>query len=308
MILGLNNPDDSGVFRLDNQKALVQTTDFFTPIVDDAQDFGRIAAANALSDIFAMGASPITALNLVAFPYQKIPLTILSQILNGGQEKVEEAGATIIGGHTIEDIEPKYGLAVTGLVDLKELLTKKGAMVGDILIMTKQIGTGIVTTGIKRGVTTLEEQEICIENMKTLNQKAQKILNYQRVNALTDITGFGLLGHLMEMLKASGVGAKLSIKEQYFLPGTIRLAEKNIIPGGSKSNYQFLKDQLSFAAAIPQFYHYILADAVTSGGLLAAVKKEKAQEALQLLKKEKQISHAFIIGEIISEKNKIIIE
>lgn len=304
VLVGLGAIDDAGVYQLNDEQAIVQTIDFFTPIVDDGREFGRIAAANALSDLYAMGAQPLTALNVVGFPSEKIALEILGEILQGGQEKVEEAGAVLIGGHTVDDEEPKYGLAVTGLVHPQRIIKKTGARPGDVLVITKPIGAGILTTGIKGGL--VEENNIknVIKIMATLNKAGARILNFDVVDAMTDITGFGLMGHLFEMIEASGVGARLRVTPQYFIPGSEKLAEKGVVPGGTLRNAKYLESHVDWKDT-PRHRKFLLCDAMTSGGLLAAVKPEKLDSVLVELKKDKEVPDSIIIGEIISGEPRI---
>lgn len=295
VLVGLDGVDDAGIFQINEEQALVQTVDFFTPVVDNPHDFGRIAAANALSDIYAMGAEPLIALNIVSFPSQKISLEVLADILDGGREKVQEAGATIIGGHTIEDQEPKYGLAVTGLVHPKRIVKTSGAEPEDVLVLSKPIGAGVLSTGIKRGKVTAEEGRIATEVMAALNARAARILSHDRVHAMTDVTGFGLLGHLMEMLQPSGVAAELEIPPGLFLPGSKRLAKEGVIPGGSKANLEYLQNEVTFAPDTPPWKKLLLADAMTSGGLLAAVKPDSLDVVIRELQEVGQI---FILGRV----------
>ncbi len=308
VLLGLDIFDDAGVFLINEDTAIVQTVDFFTPIVDDPGDFGRIAAVNALSDIYAMGATPVVALNIVAYPSNKLPLYVLARIMQGGQEKVQEAGATIIGGHTVEDDEPKYGLAVTGIVHPEKIIAKGGARPDDILILTKPVGTGILTTALKRGEVSEEDIEPAVDMMKVLNRGAAEILNFDRVNALTDVTGFGLLGHLYEILKASNVAARLRVHEEIFLPHSVQLADKGMIPGGTLNNLKHLQKSVHFNEGIPEHIKFLLADAMTSGGLLATVSPDKAKEVIDDLKASKGVPAAFVIGEILPGKPGIYVE
>lgn len=299
VLVGLDIIDDAGVYQINEEQALVQTIDFFTPIVDDGVDFGRIAAANALSDLYAMGAQPLTALNIVAFPSQKIPLEILSDILRGGQEKVEEAGAVIIGGHTIDDEEPKYGLAATGVVHPHRIIKKNGAQPGDILVMTKPIGAGILTTGMKGDLVGQEEIRNAVEVMATLNHAGSKILNFDVVNAMTDVTGFGLLGHLWEMLGNSQTAAKLKINPDLFIEGSEKLAKDGVAPGGTLRNLKFLEGNVEWGKT-PRHIKFLLCDAMTSGGLLAAVKPEFLDKVKKELEGNEDVPAVLVIGEIIS--------
>ena len=284
--MGSSTRDDAGVYLLNETTALVVTTDFFTPVVDDAFEFGRIAAANALSDIYAMGARPLVALNLVAFPSRELPMEVLGDILRGGAEVVGEAGALIIGGHSIDDAEPKYGLAVVGTVAPEAVITNGGAQPGDVLILTKPLGSGIVTTAIKRDLASSEEISEITQLMAALNAAAGGVFaeHHAAVHALTDVTGFGLLGHLLEVLEASEVGAQLSYEAVPFLESARRHAKAGVVPGGTRANLDAVVDSVVFDDALGETERLMLADAQTSGGLLAAVAPGAAgvvQEALR---------------------------
>ncbi len=281
--MGCSTRDDAGVYLLNETTALVVTTDFFTPVVDDAFEFGRIAAANALSDIYAMGARPLVALNLVAFPSRDLPMEVLGDILRGGAEVVGQAGALIIGGHSIDDAEPKYGLAVVGTVAPEAVLTNAGGLAGDVLILTKPLGSGVVSTAIKRDLATPEEIAEITKIMSTLNAAAGSVFadHHEEVHALTDVTGFGLLGHLLELLEASGVGARLSFESVPFLDSAKRHASAGVVPGGTRANLHAVVDSVSFDDSLGETERLLLADAQTSGGLLAAV----APEAVDSIRK-----------------------
>jgi len=298
VLVGLDIIDDAGIYQISEDQALVQTIDFFTPIVDDGRDFGRIAAANALSDLYAMGAEPITALNVVCFPSQKIPLEILGEILNGGQEKVEEAGAVLIGGHTVDDDEPKYGLSATGLIHPRRIIKKGGARPGDVLVMTKPIGAGILSTGVKGAMVEEKDIQNAVEIMATLNRAGAKVLNFDTVNAMTDITGFGLMGHLFEMMEASGTAARLIISSDWFIAGSEVLAQKGVVPGGTLRNIKFLENNVNWNNT-PRYHKFLLCDAMTSGGLLAAVKPEKVESVIKELEKDADVPSSIIVGEVI---------
>ncbi len=247
LLVGLEVSDDAAVYRLAPDQAVIHTLDFFTPIVDDPYDFGRIAAANALSDVWAMGARPLVALNLVAFPTGTVPMEVLGRILDGGGDTVQAAGAALLGGHSIQDEEPKYGLAVVGIVHPDAVLGNVGAKPGDVLLLTKAIGTGIITTGLKRGLTTPEEAAQATTSMATLNRAAGEVFarHHAAVNALTDVTGYGLVGHLLEMLEGSDVGAEVSLGAVPLLPGTRRLADADVFPGGTRANHTAAADRSS---------------------------------------------------------------
>ncbi len=299
LLVGLETNDDAGVYKLNDSTALVQTLDFFTPIVDDPYSFGQIAAANAISDVYAMGGTPITALNIVAFPIADLDKQILAAILEGAGNKLSEAGVALVGGHSIDDKEPKFGLAVTGTIHPDKIRTNSGAQAGDVLILTKPIGVGILTTSIKRGL--LEESEIkrVTEVMATLNKTAAETLGNYEVHACTDVTGFGLLGHASEMAQGSEVGIRISAQQVPVLPRVKQLAENGAVPGGTKNNFNYLKDDVTFASSLDQTDQWILCDAVTSGGLLAAVNESDAEEVLTELK-DKNIEAA-IIGRVENE-------
>jgi selenide,water dikinase len=270
--------DDAGAYQIADDLAIVQTVDFFTPIVDDPYDFGAIAAANALSDIYAMGAKPLTALNLVAFPKDG-PLDVLALIIRGGADKAMEAGVSIIGGHSIDDREPKYGMAVTGTVHPEKMALKGGAKAGDRLVLTKPLGTGIISTAIKAGRAPEEMIATATRNMKTLNKDASDAMVEAGVRGATDITGFGLLGHLHEMLHVSGVSARLNLSAVPFIRGVRELA-KFSVPGGTRANLRYVSDKVGWASGITEDEKLMLADAQTSGGLLIAVSPDRLDALL----------------------------
>ncbi len=302
VLVGTATADDAGVYRLTDEIALAQTVDFFTPIVDSPYDFGRIAAANAFSDIYAMGARPVIALNIVAFPKES-PIEILGEILRGGAEKAAEAGVSIIGGHSIDDREPKYGMAVTGLVHPKKIVANSGARPGDRLVLTKPLGTGVVATAIKKGNPRPETVAEAVEQMAALNRAASEAMTEVGVSACTDITGFGLLGHLKEMIDASGVGAALRTAEVPFLPGVLDLAEGHMAQG-SRNNLRFAEPHVSWEPAVPVPVRLLLADAQTSGGLLIAVPQANLPDLLHALEK-KGVQTRSVIGEINDARGKI---
>jgi selenide,water dikinase len=291
--------DDAGVYKLTDEIAMVQTVDFFTPIVDDPYDFGAIAAANALSDVYAMGAKPLTALNLVAFPKDG-PLEVLADILRGGAEKAAEAGVSIIGGHSIDDREPKYGMAVTGVVHPGKMMLKAGARPGDRLVLTKPLGTGIISTAMKVGRATDETVRVATQSMKTLNRAASEAMVDAGVTGATDITGFGLLGHLSEMLRASNVSARLSMSEIPIIPGVHDLS-KVYVPAGSRANLRYLESVLVCAKEVSEEDKLILADAQTSGGMLIAVPRERQEDLLQGLA-ARGVEIRAVIGEIVEDE------
>jgi selenide,water dikinase len=280
LLVGIDTSDDAGVYQLSEDLALVQTVDFFTPIVDDPYSFGQIAAANAISDIYAMGGKPLTVLNIVAFPINKLDKQVLADILRGAGDKVQEAGATLVGGHSIDDNEPKFGLAVTGLIDPKKIRTNAGAKPGDKLILTKPIGVGILTTSIKKDRLNEQEVERLTRVMSTLNKTAAETMESYDVHACTDVTGFGLLGHASEMAKGSRVGIRIMKDQVPVLPRVRELAEEGFVPGGTKNNFAYLQDSVTFPETMNQIDQWILCDAVTSGGLLISVAAEQAQDLL----------------------------
>lgn len=299
LLVGLETSDDAGVYKLNDEVALIQTVDYFTPIVDDPRMFGQIAAANALSDVYAMGGKPLTVLNIVGFPVKKLDKAILADILRGASEKVQEAGAIVVGGHSIDDQEPKFGMAVTGTVHPDNVWTNSGAKPGDALILTKPIGVGIQTTAIKRDALDGAQLERVMQVMASLNKTASEVLQAFDVHACTDVTGFGLLGHAKEMACGAGVGFEISASKVPVLPGTRELAEQGIAPGGSRSNHKWLQDNVEYDATIDDVTQLILCDAVTSGGLLAALPEEQAEAAVRRLH-EAGVGDAGIIGSVVS--------
>ncbi len=271
MLVDASTGDDAAVLRRSDGTALVFTTDFFTPIVDDATDFGRIAAANALSDVYAMGGRPAYCLSLVGWPRDKLPLSQLGEVLKGAAEIVTEAGAVIVGGHSIDDPEPKFGLVVIGEVDPERMTTNAAARRGDRLVLTKPIGSGIIATAIKRGLAPPGVERAAVKNMTTLNAAAAEAGRAAGVRAATDVTGFGLLGHLRAMLAASGCSADLHAPAVPLLPEVRSLVEAGCVPGGTRRNLESVAATTEFAADLDETDRLILADAQTSGGLLLAV-------------------------------------
>jgi selenide,water dikinase len=289
---------DAGVYKITEDCALVQSVDFFTPIVDDPRSYGRIAAANALSDIYAMGGKPLTVMNLVGFP-ACLEHDVLVEILKGGAEKVLEAGAVIVGGHTVEDDEPKYGLAVTGLVDPAKLVTTAGAQPGDVLVLTKPLGTGILATALKGEVIKEEQMAEAIRNMEMLNKTASEIMLEVGVNACTDITGFGLLGHALELAEASKVGIEINASALHIYPQVMELAAIGLVPVGSYRNRQhYLPNVINREQLAPEIVD-ILADPQTSGGLLIVVPEDKLKKLTTQLKASG--CDAFEIGRVTSD-------
>ena len=270
MLVGLNTPDDAAVWRLDESRVLVVTTDFFTPVVDEPYQFGAIAAANSLSDIYAMGAKPFMALNIAAMPVDLDP-DIIREVFRGGAEKVKEAGAVIAGGHSVQDKEPKYGLVALGMAEEKDLLTKDRAQPGDILVLSKPLGTGVTTTALMRDKGAPEHEEEAVKWMTLLNSAASELAGMVGVRAATDITGFGLIGHGIEMAEASKVSLEIHFEQVPFFSGAREYAELGTFPGGTMDNQKFFRDRVEFAAGITEPEQLLLFDAQTSGGLLMAV-------------------------------------
>ncbi|HLU23695.1 MAG TPA: selenide, water dikinase SelD [Bacillaceae bacterium] len=300
LLVGLDTSDDAGVYKLTDDLAIVQTLDFFTPIVDDPYSFGQVAAANAISDIYAMGGKPLTALNIVAFPIATLEKKILAEILRGAADKLQEAGATLVGGHSIDDKEPKFGLAVTGTVHPDKVRTNAGAKPGDTLMLTKPIGVGILTSSLKKGLLSEDEITNVTNVMTTLNKTAAETMEPFNVHACTDVTGFGLLGHASEMAKGSKTGIRILKNEVPILDRVRELAEQGIIPGGTKNNFAHLEGAVTFPETMDQIDQWILCDAVTSGGLLISVAGEEAQELLNALQSAGVLAR--IIGEVFAEQ------
>jgi selenide,water dikinase len=293
------------VYRIDRNRALVQTTDFFTPIVDDPFAYGQIAAANALSDVYAMGGRPLTALNLMGIPVDLVPPRIVNQILRGGATKIKEAKCVLIGGHTIRNPAPIYGLAVTGMVSPQHMLTNATARAGDALILTKPLGTGIITTGIKRGLISRLLERRVIAVMKKLNSIGPELAEGGLLRAAVDVTGFGLLGHLGAMCRASGVGAEIAASAVPVISAEVfRLIEGGYIPGGSRDNLEFANEFTEWGRASP-VQKAVLTDAQTSGGLLLSVPRRNLGAVMKRLKSHQALSAA-VIGQIVpSSKPKI---
>jgi len=299
LIVGFDKFDDAGVYKISPELALVQTVDFFTPVVDDPYLYGQIAAANALSDVYAMGGKPLTVLNVACFSCSLNP-AILAEILKGGAQKIKEAGAVLVGGHTVTDNEIKYGLSVTGTVDPQKVVTNSGAKSGDVLILTKPIGTGIITTSFKFDLIGDEGLHEAAVVMSTLNKVASELMQKIGVNACTDITGFGLLGHSYELAAGSGVGIKIYCSKVRLMKNVIELIEKGSVPGGAYSNMNYFGQWINFDDSISKANRISLFDPQTSGGLLISVPAEKAHELLKELH-ENLVEWAETIGEIVEE-------
>ena len=273
LLVGLNKADDAAVYQLNGDQAIINTTDFFPPIVDDPYDFGAIAAANALSDVYAMGGKVLFAMNLVAFPAD-LDMAILTEILRGGADKVKEAGGVVVGGHSVQDKEPKYGLAVTGIIDPAQVKKKGGAHAGDVLLLTKPLGVGIVTTALKRDLTTDDEVAAAVESMKTLNKLAAEAAIASNASGMTDITGFGLLGHSYEMAGQADVEFHFDSAKLPFLPGAVGYGERGVFPGGMGRNWTHFDSHVTFGANVSETIQKMLWTPETSGGLLVSVAPE----------------------------------
>jgi selenide, water dikinase len=298
LLVGRETSDDAGVYRLTANLALVQTIDFITPVVNDAYDFGRIAAANALSDVYAMGGRPLTAMNVVCFPIKTMSKAILGEILRGGLEKIHEAGAVLVGGHSVEDSEIKYGLSVTGLVHPERVLTNAGAQVRDALILTKPLGTGVLATAIKAGLISASDEGMAVESMATLNRKAAELMGSYSVNACTDITGFGLLGHALEMAAASGVCLVLNAAHVPLLPQARDLVEMGLVPAGTYANRNYCNHLIRHREPVDPVLLDLLADAQTSGGLLISLPEDQAHSLLADFEAH-GVDHAAIVGRVV---------
>ena len=283
LLVGLSTTDDAAVYKMSDELALVQTVDFFPPIVDDPYAYGEIAAANALSDVYAMGGTPLTALNIVGFPVE-LPKDILGRVLQGGMSKAKEAGVLIVGGHTVDDKEPKYGMAVTGVVKPGSQVTVDAAKPGDVLVLTKPIGTGIITTAGKAERVDSEVLEGAVRTMSTLNRAASEAMVKVGVNACSDVTGFGLLGHLRNIVEASGVGARLTLSDVPVLAGARELLDDGIAPGGTHRNLESIDPIVAWDASIDENSRLLLSDAQTSGGLLISVEPARLDSLLAELK------------------------
>ena len=276
LLIGFNKADDAGIFRISENLALVQTLDFFPPIVDDPYNFGRIAAANALSDVYAMGGRPVTAMSIVGFP-QKLPASILADILRGGTEKIEEAGAVVVGGHSVQDNELKYGVSVTGLINPSKVLSNSNAQIGDKIYLTKKLGTGLITTAIKRNAVSDDLIDLVTTQMVELNKAAADIMVKHNPSSVTDITGYGLMGHAYEMAEGSGVTIRFDINKLPLLPDVLKFAEDMMAPGGTFANIEFLEGKYSLDKEINPHFEYLLFDPQTSGGLLISIPESNCE-------------------------------
>ncbi len=307
VLVGVNTIDDAGVFKLNGELALVQTVDFFTPIVDDPYTYGAIAAANSLSDVYAMGGEPVTALNIVCYPKSTVKPEILAEILHGGYDKALEAGCFVIGGHSVEDKEMKYGLAVTGKIHPEKILTNTRAQPGDALVLTKPLGTGIVTTAFKLGTISDELYHTVTESMLTLNRIPSRLAVKYEAHACTDITGFSLLGHAWTMAKASEVGFVFYSSCIPVFPGTEELAAQGFLTGANVTNRKYIEGYIQIDAKIPEDFIKVLYDPQTSGGLLISVSSEVAEEFVNALQQQGVLA-ATIVGRVTQENHgKIIV-
>jgi selenide,water dikinase len=300
VIVGVQSGDDAGVFRLSDDLAIVQTIDFITPLVDDPYTFGQIAAANSLSDVYAMGGKPVTAMNVVCFPVGSQDISVLKDILRGGLDKMREAGVALVGGHSVDDEELKYGLSVSGVVHPDKVVTRDRAQPGDRLILTKPLGTGIMTTALKGGVMDDENLPAVVSSMTTLNKVASELMQEIGVNACTDITGFGLLGHARGMIEKNQLGLEIMIDAVPIFRGVREFSEMGLVPGGTGRNMDFYRKTIELDGDIDQQVLDILFDPQTSGGLLIAIPKDKAEHLLEELHRN-QINAAAIIGEVVSK-------
>ena len=297
LLVGFDTSDDAAVYRLTDDLAVVQTLDFFPPIVDDPYDYGAIAAVNALSDVYAMGGVPLLALNIVCFP-EDLPKEVLGRMLLGGMDVAKEAGIVIAGGHTVKDREPKYGLSVTGVVRPDRIITNAAAAPGDDLVLTKPLGSGIITTAAKAGVTDDKILAGAVDTMRQLNRTAAEVMVEAGVKSATDITGFGLAGHLLGMLRASGTAAKLSFPDVPLLPGVRELADRGVVPGGTRNNLDAFDSEIAWGPDITDEEKLILCDAQTSGGLLIAVPSASTQSVLDGLT-QRGVTGA-VIGRVVA--------
>lgn len=299
LLVGLSEPDDAAVYQIDGNRAIISTTDFFPPVVDNPYDFGAIAAANALSDVYAMGGRPLMAINLAAFP-DGLDMTILSEIMRGGAEKVKEAGAVIAGGHTVTDKEPKYGLSVTGEVAVDNIIKKSGAIVGDVLILTKPLGVGVITTALKNNIAESEHVAGAVKSMSRLNRVASELAQKYHVHAMTDITGFGLIGHAHEMAHLSHVNLTIIFDNLKWLDGALDYGKQDIFPGGMVRNQDYFEQWVIFEDGFQEFEQNLLYDPQTSGGLLMSVDPSSADNLLADLINAGEV--AFDVG-VVSEGN-----
>ena len=308
LIAGFERGEDAGVYRISDDVALVQTVDFFTPVVDDPYTFGQVAAVNALSDVYAMGGKPLTCLNIVGFPVRQMEIDILRKILEGGLSKIHEAGAVLVGGHSVDDDELKYGLSVTGIVHPDRVVTNDGATPGDALVLTKPLGTGVIATALKGGLASEAAVSRMVASMTTLNRRSSELMQELGCHACTDITGFGLLGHALEIARASSVGMIIHAPRVPILEGALDYAAMGLVPGGSRANRDFASCRVDIQGEISPVLLDILYDAQTSGGLLISLPPKKADLLLDSLHKEGW-TVSTIIGTIAEEpKGRIVVK
>jgi selenide,water dikinase len=300
LIMGIERSEDAGVYKLTEKLAIIQTLDFFTPIVDNPYDFGQIAATNSLSDVYAKGGKPVTAMNIVCFPIKKMDINILREIMRGGLDKMREAGVVLVGGHSVDDNELKYGLSVTGVIHPKKVVMNNGAKPGDQLVITKKLGTGIISTGIKAGKVNKSTIKKITKSMTTLNKTASEVMMSVGVRACTDVTGFGFLGHAAEMLTDTYNGMVIESSKVPFFSEAKIMVEKGFLPGGLSRNRDYRKGMVEFSEDVPQYLRDILFDPQTSGGLLIAVAKIKALRLVDALH-EARVTNATIVGEIVEK-------
>ncbi len=297
VLVGHEWADDACVYQLNDEQAVVQTLDFFTPIVDDPYLFGQIAAANAISDIYAMGAKPIFALNIVGFPLAQLGHDVLATILKGGADKAGEAGIFVVGGHSIDDAEPKYGMCVTGVVHPKKIMSNSGAKAGDKLVLTKPLGVGVLTTAVKRELRTEAQIEPAIQSMAAINRPGGEAIHEVGASAATDITGYGLAGHLHEVAHASGVSMKLHFDALPVLPEVMELLKQGCFPGGTKKNWLYFRQWIDFAEGLTHEEQLLVCDAQTSGGMVISVPSDKCDALVASLKQHNALA-ASVIGEV----------
>ncbi len=302
LIVGLDSPDDAGVYKLNSQTALIQTLDFLTPVTDSPYEFGQIAAANSLSDVYAMGGEPITVMNIVCFPSNDLDEDILSQTLKGGLDKIHESGAVLVGGHSVDDQEFKYGLSVTGIVHPDKVLVNAAARTGDAIILTKPVGTGIMSTAIKAKLATTEDIKESVGVMSMLNKAAAKVMSQFSVSACTDVTGFGLAGHLMEMAKGSKKSITLDSKKVPLLKNVLEFASMGLVPAGAHKNRKFFEELIHVETSVDRSLVDLMFDPQTSGGLLITLNKKDAEKCVEKMKTNGL--KAWIIGEITHESDK----
>ncbi len=299
LLVDVDTHDDAGVYKINDDTALIFTTDFFPPICSDAFEFGEIAAANALSDVYAMGGTPLLALNLMMFSQEKIPLEVFGEILKGGQHKVYEAGALIVGGHTLDDHPPKYGLAVVGTIHPDKLISNAGAQAGDLLVLSKSLGTGALVSGMKNGLCSQTDYQRGLEQMKHLNKQAAELAVKYEVSSMTDITGFGLAGHALKMAEASQVSFRIRSFQLPLLPGAYQVYEKGSIPGATFRNQEFTASQIHFTRSVDYNLKMLVHDAQTSGGLLMSVNPDFADLLAKELNELDPASGGSIVGEVL---------